>query len=85
MTGSSSGSCDVTVTVSVSSVSGADWSIATESTTGAALPTTAVSEAPEPFSVPSFGVTVTTTVCPLSPLPASDRSNVSVRAVVVVV
>ena len=36
-------------------------------------------------TVPSFGVTVTATVWPLLPWPASDRSNVSVRDVVVVV
>ena len=35
--------------------------------------------------MPSFGVTVTMTLWPLSPLPDCDRSNVSVSDVVVVV
>ncbi len=49
------------------------------STTGAALPTLALSLTIVPFAVPSLGVTSTVTVCPLSPLPAWDRSKVSVR------
>ena len=38
-----------------------------------------------PLTVPSFGVTSTLTVSPASPLPATERSNVSVSAVVSVV
>ena len=49
------------------------------------MPTVAVSDAALPFAVPSFGVTVTTTVSPLFPWFAKDRSNVSVRLVVGVV
>ncbi len=49
------------------------------------MPTVAESVTGAPSTVPSFGVTVTLTLCPLLPLPASDRSNVSVSDVVVVV
>ena len=51
----------------------------------APLLTVAVSEAGEPFVVPSFGVTVTTITSLGSPLPATDRSSESVVADVVVV
>ena len=71
----------MTVAERVSFVLGVAWSITTESTTGAALPTIAESVAAEPFAVPSFGVTVTATVSPLLPWLAKDRSNESVRLV----
>ncbi len=72
----------MTVADRTSSVSGVVWSIATESTTGTALPMFAVSATGRPFVVPSFGVTVTMTSSPLPPLFGADRSNVSVSAVV---
>ena len=50
-----------------------------EKIAGAAAVTTAEPFATLPETVPSLGVTSTVTVCPLSPLPAWDRSKVSVR------
>ena len=67
------------MTLSVWFVVGVVWSITTVSTTGGALPTLALSLTIVPFVVPSFGVTSTVTVSPLLPLPACDRSKVSVR------
>ena len=49
------------------------------------LATVAVSVTGAPFALPSFGVTVTTTTSPASPLPATDRSNESVSRFVTVV
>ena len=58
---------------------GAVSSIVADVMTGAALPTVAVSTAGAPSSSPSFGVTVTVTVWPLSPLSVADRSKESLN------
>ena len=52
---------------------------------GTALVTVAVAVAGVPAVAPSSGVTATWTESPKLPLPATDRSNVSVSAVVTVV
>ena len=51
---------------------------------GAVFATVAWEVAGVPSATPSFGVTSTETVSPLSPLPAMPRPNVSVRAVLLV-
>ena len=71
----------VAVAVRVWSVVGAAGESETVAV-GALLPTVPLSVAAAPSVEPSFGVTSTETVWPLSPLPACERSKVSVRLVV---
>jgi len=58
------------------------FSTVVESSTAAASlsPTVALAETVFPSAVPSFGVTSTVIVSPLSPFPATDRSSESVRS-----
>src|SRR5690242_18479342 len=51
-------------------------------TVGGELTTVVALETVAPFKIPLFGVTATLIVLPLSPLPATPRSSVSVRLAV---
>ena len=82
---SPSASVAVGVAVIVWLVVGLEGEMTTLVTTGAELATVTEWFAVRPFTVPSLGVTSTRTTSPLSPLPATDRSNVLVGAPTVVV
>ena len=69
----------------MSFVSALAWSMAMELTTGAVFPTVALADTGVPSASLSSGVTVTVIASPSLPLPDADRSNVSVRPVLVVV